>query len=127
MKFNEDMIRRQRLPWDVRELLHDLCYDHDGRDRANYKRRAQEILKAEVTPDVKTKLRNDSRDRRRVAKPVSRAQKPALSYDFSNGVRGKYAGKVSITSNGFKCRGCNSRVRYEGDFCGECICEDDCE
>ena len=99
-QFNEDMIRRQRLPADVRSLIHDLCYDHEGRDRKQYQRRAQEIMKAERSPKPKR-------------------------LDFSGGVRGKYAGKVRLTSNGFKCRGCNARVRYAGDYCGECICEDD--
>jgi hypothetical protein len=39
------MIRRRDLPLDVFNLLHDLCYDHKGRDRKFYKLRAQEILK----------------------------------------------------------------------------------
>jgi hypothetical protein len=86
-KFNDDMIRRKFLPADVRGWLHDLCYDHEGRDPKNYKKRAQEIMKAERSPE-----------------PV---------------------GKVRLRSNGFKCKGCNARVRYAGDFCGECICEDD--
>jgi hypothetical protein len=86
-RFNEDMIRRRGLPQDVRELIHDLCYDHEGRDRKNYQRRAQEIMKREKSPS-----------------PV---------------------GKVRLRSNGFKCRGCSARVKYAGDYCGECICEDD--
>lgn len=97
-RFNEDMIRRKGLPADVRGLIHDLCYDHEGRDREQYKKRAQEIMKRDKSP-----------------------------LDFSKGVRGKYVGKFRITSNGFKCRGCRARVRFAGDYCGECICEDDSE
>lgn len=44
-KFTEDDIVRTDLPKDVFELIHDLAYDHEGRDRSNYKTRAQEILK----------------------------------------------------------------------------------
>lgn len=47
-RFNEDMIRRTGLPADVFGLIHDLCYDHEGRDREQYKTRAQEILKSET-------------------------------------------------------------------------------
>ncbi len=25
-----------------------------------------------------------------------------------------------------RCPGCNYPVAYEGDYCGECLCEDDC-
>jgi hypothetical protein len=49
-RFNEDMIRRRGLPADGRGLIHDLCYDHEGRDRKQYQRRAQEIMKAERSP-----------------------------------------------------------------------------
>jgi hypothetical protein len=43
--FNEDMIVRVDLPRDVFELLHDLAYDHQGRERFQYRARAQKILK----------------------------------------------------------------------------------
>jgi len=43
-RFSEDMIRRD-LPDDVMGLVHDLAYDIPSRDRNQYKRRAQEILK----------------------------------------------------------------------------------
>jgi hypothetical protein len=72
-------------------------------------------------------------------------------YNFSKGVRGKYAGKVGESNVkltrevnwrdrlgvakpvssahkpaiGYKCQGCNYRVAYEGDWCGECLCEED--
>lgn len=51
--FNEDMIRRRRLPADVAALVHDLCYHHDGRNVWTYVRRAQEILKRKRSPFVK--------------------------------------------------------------------------
>jgi len=44
MKFSDGDIRRDGLPHDVFELLHDLCYDHIGRDRESYQLRAQQIL-----------------------------------------------------------------------------------
>jgi hypothetical protein len=43
-KFNEDMIRRNDIPRDAFGLIHDLCYDHEGRDRWQYMERAQKIL-----------------------------------------------------------------------------------
>ena len=49
-KFTEDSIRRKGLPRDVFLLLHDLCYDHEGRDRRSYMLRAQAILSSEVQP-----------------------------------------------------------------------------
>lgn len=44
-EFNDDMIMRTGLSEDVRSLIHDLCYDHAGRDRELYKIRAQAIMK----------------------------------------------------------------------------------
>lgn len=51
-EFNEDLIVRGDLPRDVFELIHDLAYDHEGRDRSNYMHRAQKILQtvSEVAP-----------------------------------------------------------------------------
>ena len=52
-RFNDDMIQRKGLPWDVRELLHDLCYDFPGRHiypGLEYKTQAQKIMKAAKTP-----------------------------------------------------------------------------
>jgi hypothetical protein len=45
-KFTEDDIRRDDLPRDVFELIHDLAYDHEGRERFQYRKRAQAILKS---------------------------------------------------------------------------------
>ena len=45
--FNEDKIRRVDLPRDAFQLIHDLCYDHEGRDRDDYKKRARKILMAD--------------------------------------------------------------------------------
>ena len=42
--FTDDSIRRDDLPRDVFELLHDICYHHDGRDVGDYVRRAQAAL-----------------------------------------------------------------------------------
>lgn len=56
MHFNDGLIRRHDLPEDVFGLIHDLAYDHEGRDRWQYRTRAQEILKrSEFIPDAKTK------------------------------------------------------------------------
>jgi hypothetical protein len=44
-RFTEDDIRREDLPRDAFELIHDLAYDHEGRDRNFYRYRAQDILK----------------------------------------------------------------------------------
>jgi hypothetical protein len=43
-KFNDSMIRRHNLPEDVFGLIHDLAYDHAGRDRWQYRGRARRIL-----------------------------------------------------------------------------------
>ena len=53
MTFHDDLIHRRGLPWDVRELLHDICYHHDGRPcefRLCYVKRAQDVLKSKKTP-----------------------------------------------------------------------------
>jgi len=44
-EFTEDQIRRTDLPHDVFDLVHDLCYHHEGRDVSNYVARAQQILR----------------------------------------------------------------------------------
>ncbi len=44
MAFSDDNIRREDIPRDAFDLLHDLCYHHEGRDVHDYVRRAQEIL-----------------------------------------------------------------------------------
>lgn len=49
-RFNEDMIRRGKIPHDIFSILHDLCYHHEGRDVWDYVRRAQEALKRDRTP-----------------------------------------------------------------------------
>lgn len=46
MKFNEDMIRRRRLPADVRGLLHDLCWHMAKTPVENYVQRARAIMKS---------------------------------------------------------------------------------
>lgn len=43
--FSDDDIRRGDLPADAFQLIHDLAYDHEGRERTQYKIRAQAILK----------------------------------------------------------------------------------
>ena len=45
-RFNEDMITRTDIPHDVFTLIHDLAYDHEGRDRFQYRTRAQQLLMA---------------------------------------------------------------------------------
>lgn len=42
--FNEDMIARTDIPRDVFGLIHDLAYDHKGRERFQYRSRAQKLL-----------------------------------------------------------------------------------
>jgi cephalosporin hydroxylase len=42
--FNEDKIVRNDIPKDVFGLIHDLAYDHEGRDRWQYRDRAQALL-----------------------------------------------------------------------------------
>ena len=79
----------------------DRPYDVDG---ALYCGRCHHALPKGSESNVKPKRKVKSRDRREVAKPVSSAQKPAVD---------------------FKCQGCNYRVAYEGDWCGECLCEED--
>lgn len=86
--FSDDMIRRTDLPTDAFRLIHDLCYDHAGRDRSNYAKRSRAILRRK--------------------NPTALAE--------SHG---------KVRARGYKCRGCDARVAYEGDYCGECICEDD--
>src|SRR5678815_4872573 len=46
-KFDEDMIVRDDLPRDAFELIHDLAYDHEGRERFQYRSRAQQVLMAQ--------------------------------------------------------------------------------
>ena len=46
--FNEDRIRRGDLPRDVFVLLHDIAYDHPGRDRRMYALAAQNILSSKT-------------------------------------------------------------------------------
>lgn len=48
-KFTEDDICRSDIPRDAFVLIHDLAYDHDGRDRRVYRRRAREILTTKLT------------------------------------------------------------------------------
>jgi len=48
MKFNDDMIQRNDLPRDAFELIHDLAYDHEGRERFQYRSRAQAILRLDT-------------------------------------------------------------------------------
>lgn len=55
--------------------------------------------------NVKPKREANSRDRRVVTRADSTAQKSAVVQP--------------------KCRGCNYPVAYEGDWCGECLCEED--
>lgn len=43
-RFNDDDIRRRDVPVDCFLLLHDLAYDHLGRDRTLYALAAQRIL-----------------------------------------------------------------------------------
>ena len=50
MKFNEDLIRRRRLPKDVRQLLHDLCWHMAKTPVESYVKRAQEIMMRERSP-----------------------------------------------------------------------------
>jgi len=45
-RFTDDSIRRKDLPRDVFELLHDICYHHEGRDVGDYVKRAQAALSA---------------------------------------------------------------------------------
>lgn len=53
--FNDALIKRHDLPADVFGLIHDLAYDHEGRDRWQYRNRAQEILKVpHFLADAKT-------------------------------------------------------------------------
>ena len=42
--FNDDDIVRRDIPQDVFGLLHDLAYDHEGRDRSQYMNRARQLL-----------------------------------------------------------------------------------
>ena len=57
-RFREDDIRRQRLPWDVRGLLHDLCWHMEKTPIESYVRRAQEVMKAAKTlPRPKRRIR----------------------------------------------------------------------
>jgi hypothetical protein len=49
-KFTDDDICRSDIPRDAFLLLHDLAYDHEGRDRWQYRRRAQEILSNNQQP-----------------------------------------------------------------------------
>lgn len=44
--FSEEDIRRNGLSADVFGLIHDLAYDHEGRERFQYRTRAQAILRA---------------------------------------------------------------------------------
>lgn len=46
--FTDDAIRRNDLPLDAFQLIHDLAYDHEGRDRRDYRKRAQAILKSDM-------------------------------------------------------------------------------
>jgi hypothetical protein len=48
MIFTDNQIRRNDLPRDAFQLIHDLAYDHEGRDRKDYRKRAQAILKSDV-------------------------------------------------------------------------------
>lgn len=45
--FSDDDIRRNDIPRGAYLLLHDLCYDHEGRERFQYRQRAQGILRAD--------------------------------------------------------------------------------
>jgi hypothetical protein len=54
--FHDNLIRRNDLPRDAFVLIHDLCYDHEGRDRAGYRKRAQAILKADCDTASPAKL-----------------------------------------------------------------------
>lgn len=50
MTFREDSIRRHRIPWDVRALLHDLCWHMDKTPVEDYVRRARAAMMAAKTP-----------------------------------------------------------------------------
>jgi cephalosporin hydroxylase len=53
--FNEDRICRNDIPKDVFGLIHDLAYDHEGRDRWQYRDRAQALLsRPMLTPTQET-------------------------------------------------------------------------
>jgi hypothetical protein len=49
-RFNDDLIRRDDLPRDVFEIIHDLCYHVPSRDINSYVRRAQEALRKPASP-----------------------------------------------------------------------------
>lgn len=49
-RFNDDLIRRDDLPRDVFEILHDLCYHVPSRDIHGYVRRAQQALRKPASP-----------------------------------------------------------------------------
>ena len=49
--FNDDLIVRDDLPRDAFLLIHDLAYDHEGRERFQYRSRAQQILmQSDISP-----------------------------------------------------------------------------
>lgn len=51
--FNDDKIVRMDIPDDAFKLIHDLAYDHEGRERFQYRERAQRILSNQLqTPTV---------------------------------------------------------------------------
>lgn len=67
--FTEDSIRRSDLPRDVFQLLHDLAYDHEGRDRWQYRSRAQEAL---MQPgEVRLKIAIDEKGLERIIREIA--------------------------------------------------------
>ena len=49
-RFNDELIVRDDLPRDAFLLIHDLAYDHEGRERFQYRSRAQKMLMQSPIP-----------------------------------------------------------------------------
>lgn len=52
-RFNDELIVRDDLPRDAFLLIHDLAYDHEGRERFQYRSRAQQLL---MTSDIPPRI-----------------------------------------------------------------------
>ena len=121
--FSEDKIRRNDLPRDAFQLIHDLCYDHEGRDRDDYKKRARKILAADCdtsrsrgTPIKKTRIRKSDKAKVRssLTAECDKLTKQIIIHERGNACErcGKTADIESPASAHIKSKGHYKRIRF---------------
>lgn len=124
MAFHEDQIRRNDLPRDAFQLIHDLAYDHEGRDRRDYRKRAQAILKADCdtsrpqrTAIIRTRVgkSDKAKERGNLTKECDRLTKQLIIYE-----RGFFCERCAVDgrveplhSAHIKAKGHYRRLRFE--------------